>query len=139
MKTPFPADSTQQTATDAINHVSEAAREMKDDVLKGVHNTVDAARDAANASMDKAEKGVEKLRSQVDPVISELAAKAQVMAERSIHYCADTSARMREKMDKCTEDATHYVKQQPGKSVVIAAVAGAALTVAAMALLRRRD
>ena len=77
-------------------------------------------------------------RNQADPAINDLAAKAQVLAERSINYCADTSARVREQVDKYTDDATRYVKQQPGKSVVIAAAAGAALTVAAMALLRGR-
>ena len=138
MKTISPTDSTQKTAADAIHHASDAARQLKDDALKSVHDTVDAVREAANASMEKAEKGVEKLRNQADPAINDLAAKAQVLAERSINYCADTSARVREQVDKYTDDATRYVKQQPGKSVVIAAAAGAALTVAAMALLRSR-
>lgn len=138
MKTPYPTDSTQNAATEAIQNASDAARQLKDDVLQGAHSAVDATRDAANASLDKAEKRVEKWRSQVDPAMNDLAAKAQLLAERSIHYCADTSARVRDQVEKYTDDATHYVKQQPGKSVAIAAVAGAALTVAAMALLRRR-
>ncbi|MBX9835380.1 MAG: hypothetical protein K2X65_04305 [Burkholderiaceae bacterium] len=138
MRNASPTDSIQQTAANAIHHAGDTARQLKDDALKGVHETVDAVREAANASIDKAEKSVEKLRSQVDPAVNELAAKAQVLAERSINYCADTSARVREQVEKYTDDATHYVTKQPGKSVVIAAAAGAALTMAAMALLRSR-
>ena len=143
MNTPSSAadtkNSTESAAADTINKVSDKARNLTEDVLQGAKSAVDATRDAANASMDKVEERVEKWRKDADPAVSDLAAKAQALAESSINYCAEASARMREQMDKYSEHTTRYVTQQPGKSVALAAAAGAVLTLATLALMRRRD
>lgn len=143
--TTSPADKTTNTAAtaasaaaDTIAKVEDKARDLKDSVIDSAQTAVSATRDAANASIDKAQERVEQWRSNVDPAMSELAAKAQALAERSIHYCADTSTRLRKQMDKCTDSTTRYVTEQPGKSIAIAATIGAALALASAALLRRR-
>lgn len=138
MNSPFPSDSTSQKTADTLNKVADSARHLTDGVLQGAQSAVAATQNAANASMDKAQESVKQWRDEAEPVISDMAAKAQALAERSINYCADTSARMRSQMDECTQATTRYVKEQPGKSVAIAAAAGAALTLATMALMRRR-
>ena len=139
MTSPSFADKTVDTATDTIQKVEDKARGLKDNVVQSAQSAVSATRDAANASIDNAQERVEKWRSEADPVMTELAAKAQALAERSIHYCADTSVRMRKTMDKCTETTNRYVAEQPGKSIAIAATVGAALALASAALWRRRD
>jgi ElaB/YqjD/DUF883 family membrane-anchored ribosome-binding protein len=78
------------------------------------------------------------LRSQADPVIDDLAARAQELAARSIDYCAETSARARQKMNEAADATTKYVAEQPGKSLVIAAASGAALAALLMMASRRR-
>ncbi len=133
------ANTTAQAAAETIAKVENKARDLKDSAIESAQTAVNATRDAASASMDKAQEKVEKWRADADPAMNELAAKAQVLAERSINYCAETSARMREKMDQCTESTTRYVAKQPGKSIAIAATVGAALALASAALLRRRD
>lgn len=136
--TTFSADRATQTATDTIHKVADKARDLKDGVLQSAKSAVDATRDVAAESMDKAEERVEKWRTEIDPAMADMAAKAQALAERSIHYCAETTAQMREQMDKYTEATTRYVTEKPGKSIAIAAATGAALTLATLALLRRR-
>lgn len=142
MNTPTSAadikNSTETAATDTINKVADKARNLTDGVLQGAQSAVAATRDAASASMDKAEERVEKWRSEAEPAVADLTAKAQALAERSINYCAETGAQMREQMDKCTEATTRYVTEKPGKAIAIAAATGAALTLATLALLRRR-
>lgn len=138
MNSPFPTDSTAQKAADTVNKVADTARHVTNDVLQGAQSAVSATRTAANVSIDKAQESVNQWRSEAEPAISDLAAKAQALAERSINYCAHTGLRLREQMDECTEATTRYVAQQPGKSIAIAAAAGAALTLATMALMRRR-
>ena len=139
MTSPSFADKTVDTATDTIQKVEDKARGLKDNVVQSAQSAVSATRDAANASIDNAQERVEKWRSEADPVMTDLAAKAQALAERSINYCAETGAQMREQMDKCTEATTRYVTEKPGKAIAIAAATGAAVTLATIALMRRRD
>ena len=145
MKTSSVADKTADTAdtintaADTVHKLTDKARNLADGVLQSTQDALTATQDAATASIAKAHERVEKWHSEADPALSEFANKAQVLAERSIHYCADTSAKMREKMDKCTESTTRYVAEQPGKSIAIAATVGAALALASAALWRRRD
>ncbi|MBP7606374.1 MAG: hypothetical protein KA752_04955 [Giesbergeria sp.] len=112
---------------------------MADSAAKGAQDAVKATRDTANEVIDKAQDKVKEWSSEIDPAISELASKAQALAEKGINYCAETSTRMREQMDDATVATTRYVTQQPGKSLMIAAATGSLLTMVAMMLSRSRD
>lgn len=133
------ADAAAQKTGEAVNKVADTARHLTEGALQGAQSAVKATREAADATMTKAEESVKEWREGVDPTISDLAAKAQALAEKSINYCAHTSTRLREQMDDCTHATTRYVRDQPGKSVLIAAAAGAAFALVTMALSRRRD
>lgn len=125
-----------QTATDKV---ANSARNLADDVLQSAQDAVESTRKAANSSLEKAEEGVRTLRSQTDPVIDDLAARAQELAARSIDYCAETSARARRQMQEAADATTKYVAEQPGKSLVIAAASGAALATLVLWMSRRRQ
>ena len=133
------ADHANQKATDAVNKVADTARNLGEDALKGAQHAVKATREAADTTLDKAEASVKEWREGVDPTISDLAAKAQALAEKSINYCAHTGTRLREQMDDYSDATARYVRDQPAKSVLIAAAAGAAFALVTMALSRRRD
>ncbi|MBD9391807.1 hypothetical protein [Acidovorax sp. ACV01] len=124
-----------QTATDKV---ANSARHLADDVLQSAQDAVQSTRTAANNSLEKAEEGVRALRSQTDPVIDDLAARAQDLAARSIGYCAETSARARRQMQQAADATNKYVAEQPGKSLVIAAASGAALATLVLWMSRRR-
>ena len=123
----------------ATEKVADSARHVADDVLQSAQDAVQSTRDAANNSLEKAEQSVRALRSQTDPVIDDLAARAQELASRSIDYCAETSARARRQMQEAADATTKYVAEQPGKSLVIAAASGAALATLLMWMSRRRS
>ena len=124
-----------QTATDKV---ASGARNLADDVLQSAQDAVESTRKAANNSLEKAEEGVRTLRSQTDPVIDDLAARAQELAARSIDYCAETSAKARRQMQEAADATSKYVAEQPGKSLVIAAASGAALATFVLWMSRRR-
>ena len=132
-------NSTTQKANEAVNKVADKAHDMTDSAIKGAQDAVKATRDTANEAIDKAQEKVKEWSSEIDPAISDLAAKAQALAEKSINYCANTGMRMREQMDDATVATTRYVTQQPGKSLLIAAATGSLLTMVAMMLSRSRD
>lgn len=125
----------QRTATDKA---TETARHLAQDTLEGAESAVQAARAFANESLDQAESRVRHLRREIDPGIDELAARAQDLATRGINYCADTTARARRQLGQAAEATSRYVAEQPGKSLLIAAAAGAALATAVVYASRAR-
>ncbi|MFD2299665.1 hypothetical protein QRO11_04960 [Paracidovorax citrulli] len=115
---------------------ADTAHDVAGDMLDNAQDAVRTTRDAANKTLDKAERKVRELQSDVDPVIDDLAARAQDLASRGIAYCADTSERARRQFNQAADATARYVAEQPGKSLAIAAAAGA--FVATLCMLARR-
>ncbi len=122
----------------ATQKAANTAHSVADGVLGSAKDAVQASRRVANESLDKAERGVDKLQGELNPAIDDLAARAQELASRSISYCADASERARRQLNHAADVSSRYVAEQPGKSVVLAFAAGAALTALCMMTSRRR-
>lgn len=127
------------TIQNATQKAADTARHIADEALSSASDAVQATRGAANHSLDKAEQGAHRLRKEVDPLIDDLAARAQDLASRSISYCADASERARRQFHQAADATSRYVADQPGKSLLLAAAAGAALTALFMVSRRRPD
>lgn len=121
------------------NAATNGARNLADEALKSAQDTVHSTRQAAHSTLEKAEEGVHALRGKADPIIDDLAARAQELASRSIDYCAETSAKARRQLQDAADATTRYVEQQPGKAVMIAAASGAALATLMFWMSRSRD
>lgn len=129
-------------ATDKVSEVTQqaadSARQMAHTVLQGAQHAVETTRSATDATLERAEYAFDGLRREVDPAIHDLAAKAQALANQSIHYCARTGEHLRQQVDTYRGATTDYVKQNPGRSVLMALATGAALATAALLMSRRR-
>ncbi|WP_375576079.1 hypothetical protein [Paracidovorax oryzae] len=115
---------------------ADTAHDVAEDMLDNAQDAVRTTRNAANKTLDKAERKVRELQSDVDPLIDDLAARAQDLASRGIAYCADTGERARRQLNQAADATARYVSEQPGKSLAIAAAAGA--FVATLCMLARR-
>jgi len=124
-----------QTAT---QKAADTAHTVADGVLNSAKDAVQATRRAANNSLDKAERGVDQLHGDLNPAIDDLAARAQDLAARGITYCADASERARRQYHHAAEVSSRYVADQPGKSILMAVAAGAAIATLCMLTTRRR-
>lgn len=123
---------------DTVTHkAAQAVHQVTGDVADTAASAVQATRRMANDTLEKAENSVRRLRAGADPLIDDLAYKAQDLASRSIDYCAQTSERARRQFHQAGDATTRYVNEQPGKSLLMAAAAGAALATLAMLLSRR--
>ncbi|MDA8453764.1 hypothetical protein M4R22_03200 [Acidovorax sp. GBBC 3334] len=118
------------------NKAADTAHDVADDMLDSAKDAVQSTRNAANKTLDKAERKVRELQGDVDPLIDDLAARAQDIASRGIAYCADTSERARRQLNQAADATARYVSEQPGKSLALAAAAGA--FVATLCMLARR-
>lgn len=123
----------------ASSAATGSSRNLADEALKSASDTVQSTRDAAHSTLERAEEGVRTLRGKADPVIDDLAARAQELAARSIDYCAETGAKARRHIQDAADATTRYVEQQPGKAVMIAAASGAALATLMFWMSRSRE
>ncbi len=120
----------------ALRDGANAARELSADVLQSSEEAVENTRNFANHQLDRAHDKVRDLRGNVEPAIDRLAARAQDVATRGIHAASDASAKVQKQINHYAEATGKYVAEQPVKSVLIAAAAGAALAALVMAARR---
>ncbi|KAF1044760.1 hypothetical protein [Xylophilus sp.] len=113
------------------------ARDLADDVLQSAQGAVESTRNLANDSLDRASEKVRDLRRDVSPTVDRIAETAQDWAQRGLDAWSDTRERARRQIDHYSDVTGRYVADQPVKSVLIAAAAGAA--VAAAVLLATRS
>lgn len=117
-------------ANDNTQKAADATKDLVNNAAETAKEGVNATRKVAADAVDKAHETLDAAQKQINPVIDDLAARAQELANRSIHFCADTSERARRQLQQASEVTTRYVVEQPGKSMLLAAVAGAAVATA---------
>ena len=88
---------------------------------------------------DSAEQTVRTVRERVLPAASRLASQAEDLAQRSISAVRNGGDQLRERTSAAAERGISYVRDEPVKSVLIAAAAGAALVALVQLLSSRRS
>jgi hypothetical protein len=82
-------------AEKAVNKAADTAKDVAQDVADTAKEAVNTTRRTAANALDKAEEGVKSIERELNPVIDDLAARAQELATRGINFCADSSDRAR--------------------------------------------
>ena len=78
-------------AEKAVNKAADTAKDVAQDVADTAKEAVNTTRRTAANALDKAEEGVKSIERELNPVIDDLAARAQELATRGINFCADSS------------------------------------------------
>ena len=104
-----------------------AVRQTSDELLQNVGKAADSTRDYANQALDKAEDKVRELRGSVDPLVDMLDSRAQKLARQSLDMAAEAKDKAQQSLSRYASVTTHYVSEQPVRSVLIAAAVGAAV------------
>ncbi len=117
-----------------VNTVSKTAREAlpamhqaSDELLHSAGKAVNSTRAYASDALDKAENQMRELRGSVDPVVDMLTSKAQKLARHSLDLASEAKYRAEQSLRHASRATTRYVADQPVRSVLIAAVVGAAV------------
>lgn len=128
---------TNVTSPKALRESADTARDLSANVLQSAEDAVESSRSFANDQFDRAHDKVRDLRSTVEPAIDRFATRAQELANRGIHAASDATAKVQKQINHYADATGKYVAEQPVKSVLIAAAAGAAL--AALVIAARRN
>ena len=114
------AESLADQAADKSDQAIEAARRAADGALAALHDKVDALQDLIPGAFGRA------------------AARVDDLTRRSIDRARQTSLDVRDRVGHGRDMTVAYVKDEPMKSILIAAAAGAAVAMLAGLLSRSR-
>jgi ElaB/YqjD/DUF883 family membrane-anchored ribosome-binding protein len=119
------------TAAGAVGQMANRAADQAD---LAIHKTQRATNDALDALSER----VDQMQQRVPAALSRGAAKVETLARRGLNVAHDTTAKVREQMHRTSDNTVHYIQDQPVKSVLIAAAAGAGLALVLGWLTRHR-
>lgn len=118
-------------AASTASRLADAAVHSTDDAI---HSTQRAASDA----LDRLADGMHDVADRASPRLVRAAEHAEDLVRRGVGAMRDHSAHLRDSAYRASDYTRSYIRDEPLKSVLIAAFAGAAVIAIANLLSRRR-
>jgi ElaB/YqjD/DUF883 family membrane-anchored ribosome-binding protein len=113
--------------------------QLADDARQTANDAIDATRAYAQNAVNAAGEKVRDLRRDTEPAVEQLAARVQQAVQRGLDAASTTSARAQRRLEAAADVTGKYISDQPMRSVLVAAAAGAAITALIVLASRRRD
>ncbi|MEY2890728.1 MAG: hypothetical protein RJA98_636 [Pseudomonadota bacterium] len=119
-------------AADKLDRFADQATAKADDALS-------ATRRAANGALDKLQDGVNELRADAPGALGRVAAQVDELTRRGIERARQASVEVRHSAERTSDRTVGYIKDEPVKSMLIAAATGAAVAALISLLARNRN
>lgn len=111
----------------SLTATEDSVDQAADNAANKATGMIQSTKRVANVALDSLQTGVEGLRQAVPSAFSHAAAQVEDLTRRGIERARATSAQVRERVTETGERTVSYIKDEPVKSVLIAAAAGAAM------------
>ena len=111
------------TVTLAANHIDEMTRRA----AGRADDAIAVSQRVANDTFDSLHGKVETLRDEVPGTMARAAARIDGLARRGIERASLAGSELRRQVDRAGDRSVDYVRDEPTKSVLIAAATGAVL------------
>ena len=98
-----------------------------DSLARSAADRADTALDATHSALNSLQDGVENLRDKAPGAIGRAAARLDDLQRRGVDAARKVGTKVQDQAVKTGERTVGYIKDEPMKSVLIAAAAGAAL------------
>ncbi|MEO7939064.1 MAG: hypothetical protein ABIR55_10600 [Burkholderiaceae bacterium] len=108
-----------------------------DHVADSTSQAIQSTQKATNQALGGLDNSVQSLRDHAAPKLDEMTQRASDFAHQSVQSVRDTGRRLRESAVEVSEGTVQYVRDEPIKSMLIAAATGAMLM--ALVTLLARD
>lgn len=118
-------------ASATLNPIAERAADQAD-------RAIDATQRAANGALDTLHGKVASLRTTVPELVDKAAHTLGDLTQKGMDRARETSAIVRERAHEASESTRGYIRDEPIKSVLVAAAAGAALATVLTVMARSR-
>ena len=100
---------------------------LADQAGQGLENGLRSTQRTAHEVMDTLSSGVSDLQSRAAPMLNRVSTQAEQLARQSMDAVRDSTAQMREKALRASDQTVGYIKDEPVKAILLAAATGAAL------------
>lgn len=115
------------------------ANDLADQAAAKADLALKSSRRVANDALDSLESTVDTLRESVPAAFSRAAAQVEEITRRGLDRAKEASMGVREQMHKASDRTVGYIKDEPVKSVLIAAATGAAVALLVGWAMRSRN
>ncbi len=119
-------------------NTTKTPSQLADDVRQTAQDAAETTRAYAQNAVNAAGEKVRELRRDAEPGVEQLAARVQQAVQRGLDAASTTSARAHRRIEQAADVTGRYISDQPVRSVLLAAAAGAAIT-ALIVLASRRS
>ncbi len=126
-----------QQAADKLDHGLSMASRTADRLTDGLDGALDSTQRRASQALDALSDGVDELRSAVPLALHRAEGQATAMSERALRSARHAREAALQGADRLGRQTRGYIREEPLKSVLLAAAAGA-LVAGLAALLRPR-
>ena len=106
---------------------SEPSNAVVDQAANVADHAIRSTQQVANNTLDGMAEGVQDLRHQATPLLNRAAEQANALAQRGAEAVRETSQQLRDKAQQASDSTVTYIRDEPVKSMLIAAATGAAL------------
>ncbi len=113
--------------------------QLADDARQTANDAIDSTRAYAQNAVNAAGEKVRDMKRDFEPSVEQLAARVQQAVQRGLDAASSTSARAQRNIEKAADVTGRYISDQPVRSVLVAAAAGAAITALIVLASRRSD
>ena len=125
-------DTTLKPPVSASSNIVDKAAENASGAIRSTQN-------ATNAAFDRLGDKVDSVRDQAAPILDRFSQQTEAITRRSIDAVRDSSAQLREKAAQLSDTTVAHIRDEPLKSVLIAAATGAALMALVVLASRSRN
>ena len=122
-----------------MNTTTKTPSQLADDARQTANDAVESTRAYAQNAVNAAGEKVRDLRREGEPGVEQLAARVQQAVQRGLDAASTTTTRAQRRLEAAADVTGRYISDQPVRSVLLAAAAGAAITALIVLASRRWD
>ena len=121
-----------------ISNMADKTESLVDSGTQTAEQVIRSTQRSAGETLNQLANTVESVRAQAGPAINRIANDADQMRQRSADALREASFQLRESALRATDKSVAFIRDEPVKSVLIAAAIGAA-SMALMSAFSRRE
>jgi ElaB/YqjD/DUF883 family membrane-anchored ribosome-binding protein len=123
----------------SVRHAEESLQAAAQQGAEQVEKVVEGTREATDKALSEVQERMKDVQQDMPGLISRAVAQAEEFTRKAMEQARDVSGDVRERVGRASDTTVAYIRQEPVKSVLMAAAAGAAITALAMTISRARQ
>ncbi len=107
--------------------ITDSPSNLADQAAASADQAIRSTQRVANQALDGLSGSVQHLKEQASPLLDRATEQASTLAHRGVEAVRDGSRQVRDQALRASRGTVDYIREEPVKSVLVAAAVGAAL------------